>query len=103
MVELSNNQKNCKELLDLSFTMEKGLRATLEGISEENLNHTFAKHKMTIGQLAIHCTGWAQYFMADEDKKPFDLAKWTAKPVEYPPSSAIPKSIVVSFLSKLLP
>lgn len=84
MVEFRNNQKNCKELYDLSLTIEKGLRATLEGISEKNLNHSFAAHKMTIGQIAIHCTGWAQYFMAEEDNKPFDLAKWTAKPVEYP-------------------
>lgn len=84
MHEFSFNQKNCKELYDLSLTMEKGLRAPLEGISDEILNHSFASHKMTIGQISIHCTGWAQYFMADEGNKPFELAKWTAKPVEYP-------------------
>ncbi len=84
MLEFATNQKNCKELFDLSFTMEKGLRAPLEGISEKNLNHSFASHKMTIGQICIHCTGWAQYFMADEGEKPFELTKWTARPVEYP-------------------
>ncbi|MHA2033252.1 MAG: hypothetical protein ACXACX_20325 [Candidatus Hodarchaeales archaeon] len=78
------SQKNCNELLELTYVMEIGLRAPLEGITENHLNHSFATHKMTIGQLAVHCTGWAQYFMADEGNKPFELAKWTAKPMSYP-------------------
>lgn len=82
-VEVSN-QKNCNELLELTYVMKTGLRAPLEGITQEHLNHSFAQHKMTIGQIAVHCTGWAQYFMAEEDNKPFELAKWTAKPMEYP-------------------
>lgn len=78
------SKKNCDELLELTYVMEAGLRSPLNGILEEHLNHSFASHKMTIGQIAVHCTGWAQYFMAEEDSKPFELAKWTAKPMEYP-------------------
>lgn len=78
------SKKNCDELLELTYVMEAGLKSPLDGILEDHLNHSFASHKMTIGQIAVHCTGWAQYFMADENNKPFELAKWTAKPMHYP-------------------
>ncbi|MCE7737082.1 MAG: hypothetical protein GPJ54_19505 [Candidatus Heimdallarchaeota archaeon] len=84
MVIEAVDKKNCEELLKLTYVMEAGLRAPLDGISEEHLNYSFASHKMTIGQIAVHCTGWAQYFMGDDDDKPFELAKWTAKPMKYP-------------------
>ncbi len=84
MVIEAVDKKNCEELLELTYVMEAGLRAPLDGIREEHLNYSFASHKMTIGQIAVHCTGWAQYFMADDDHKPFELANWTARPMVYP-------------------
>ena len=49
---------------------------------------------MTIGQLAIHCMAWAQYFLADKDNKPWEVTKWTCKPVEYPLSVATVLGII---------
>jgi len=69
------------ELHELSFVIERGLRAPLEGISEELLNFTPALNKMTIGQLALHCTGWAEYFLAEEK---WEAVKWTCVEAEYP-------------------
>ncbi len=72
---------HCQELHDLSFVIEKGLKTPLEEISNTHLNHSPSPHKMSIGQLAIHCMGWAQYFLADEKWEP---EKWTCVKVDYP-------------------
>ncbi|MHA2249507.1 MAG: hypothetical protein ACXAD7_04045 [Candidatus Kariarchaeaceae archaeon] len=79
-----STRKYCNELLEVINVIENGLRAPLENISQITLNHVFAPHKMTIGQLAVHCTAWGQYFMADEDNKPWEVEKWTCIPCEYP-------------------
>lgn len=72
----------------MSFIMEKGLRAPLEKISQDILNFSFNENKMTIGQLAIHCTAWAQYFLAPDNAKPWLVGtgkeRWTCKPMSYP-------------------
>lgn len=81
---LSSNNKNCMELLILSKVMEKGLWAPLGGISEEHLNYSLAPHKMSIGQIAIHSTAWARYFLSPKDDKPWEITKWTCRPVDYP-------------------
>ncbi len=73
---------NCDELLQLTDTIEDGIKVTLEGITGEVLNFSPADNKMSIGQLAIHCYAWAQYFLADT--KPWEPVKWTCMPVEYP-------------------
>lgn len=72
------------ELQKLTTSIEKSFRAAIEGVTELQLNHVFAPHKMTIGQLAIHCTAWASYFLAPEDNKPWKVEKWTCKPISYP-------------------
>ncbi len=75
------NNSNCKQLFDLSYVMERGLRSPLMGINDEQLNYTPADNKMSIGQLAIHCTGWASYFIADTK---WEVVPWTCVPVDYP-------------------
>jgi hypothetical protein len=62
--------------------MEIGLRAPLEGISLEQLNHEFAAHKMTIGQIAVHSMAWPQYLLSDEP--PWEEVVDTCMPCEYP-------------------
>lgn len=94
--DLVSSQKHCLELLETIKTMEKGLNAPLENISQEHLNYVFADHKMTIGQIAIHCTAWAEYFMAGENKKPWELEKWTCRPCEYPLTLDFVYSVVKS-------
>ncbi|MHA2091265.1 MAG: hypothetical protein ACW98K_10430 [Candidatus Kariarchaeaceae archaeon] len=79
-----STRKFCDELLSILDTMEFGLRAPLENITEDHLNHVFASHKMTIGQIAIHCTAWAEYFMADDNNKPWKVQQWTCRPCTYP-------------------
>ena len=74
-------EPNCRELFDLTFPIERGLRAPLEGIDQETLNYSTAPHKMSIGQLAVHCMGWAQYFLSEKKWKP---VKWTCIEVNYP-------------------
>ena len=63
-------------------TIKQGLLAPLEGISEEILNRQVGDHKMSIGQLVIHCMAWAEYFMGEI--KPDPIVPWTCKPVDYP-------------------
>jgi hypothetical protein len=80
---------HCDELLEVIDVMEAGLRAPLVDISGEHLNHSFAEHKMSIGQIAVHTMGWPQYFMADENNKPWERGSsvpdfWTCMPCEYP-------------------
>ncbi len=73
--------KNCEELTRLSEVIEDGLRAPLEGITPEILNYTPAENKMSIGQLALHCAGWAEYFLVEEKWEP---VRWTCVEVDYP-------------------
>lgn len=73
---------HCKELLRILEVMEKGLRASLWDISEEHLNHSFAKHKMTIGQLAVHTMSWPRYFLSATP--PWEETKFTCRPCSYP-------------------
>ena len=90
---MQKNNENCIELLELSKIMERGLWAPLEGISNEHLNFTIASHKMSIGQIAIHSTAWARYFLSAKDAKPWNIVKWTCKPVEYPLTLSIVNNI----------
>ena len=62
--------------------MEEGLRASIDGISVEILNHSFAPHKMTIGQLVVHTMSWPRYFLSE--KPPWELTKDTCRPCTYP-------------------
>ena len=73
---------NCDAILSILPTFYEGLTAPLENIPEDHLNHVFASHKMTIGQIAIHCTAWMTYFLTNP--KPWDVVPWTCKIVEYP-------------------
>lgn len=62
--------------------MERGLRASIDGISEELLNFSFAPHKMTIGQLVVHTMSWPRYFLSIEP--PWELTTDTCRPCVYP-------------------
>ena len=73
---------NCDELEKLAVEIERGFRASIGNIDQEMINHVFAPHKMTIGQIAIHSMAWPIYFLSDP--KPWEVKKWTCKPVEYP-------------------
>jgi len=75
-------RKYCEELLHAIDVMEKNLKIQLEGISQEHLNHSFAEHKMTIGQMAVHAMSWPRYFLSKEP--PWEETKWTCRPCEYP-------------------
>ena len=77
-----NSRSNCDELLNILPTMEQGLRASINGISEELLNHSFAPTKMTIGQLVVHAMSWPKYFL--EETPPWELTKDTCRPCLYP-------------------
>lgn len=77
-----NDKSTTQKILDIIPIFEKGLVAPLEDISPELLNNQISSHKMSIGQIAIHCTGWMTYFLSDP--KPWEPVKWTCKPVTYP-------------------
>ena len=77
-----NDRKHCDELLEVTEVMENGLRAPLKGITTEILNHVFASHKMTIGQIAIHSMSWPRYFLSKDP--PWEVTQWTCRPCEYP-------------------
>jgi len=74
--------KNCKALLKVIPVMETGLRASIEDISEDLLNHNFASHKMSIGQLVVHTMSWPIYFLSEQP--PWELTKDTCRPCSYP-------------------
>lgn len=77
-----SERKHCDALLDVVDAMEHGLRTALKGIRPEHLNHVFAPHTMTIGQLAVHTMAWPQYFLSKTP--PWDEAEGTCRPCEYP-------------------
>lgn len=79
---MNNTRTNCDDLLRILSVLEKGLRASIDGISEEDLNHSFARHKMTIGQLVVHTMSWPRYFLSDIP--PWEITKGTCRPCSYP-------------------
>lgn len=72
----------CDALLAVVNAMEEGIRSPLSGISQEHLNYTPAPHKMSIGQLAVHCMAASQWFSSD--LPPFVKTELTYRPCEYP-------------------
>jgi hypothetical protein len=72
----------CDQILKIIPIFRNAIKAPLEEINSEILNKQLAKHKMSIGQLAIHCTAWMTYFLSDQ--KPWKVEPWTCKPVRYP-------------------
>jgi hypothetical protein len=89
---MKNDRKNCEAFLKVIPIMEKGLRASIEGISEDVLNLNFASHKMTIGQLAVHSMSWPRYFLAEEP--PWELTKDTCRPCTYPLTSQFVDEVI---------
>ncbi|OLS26783.1 MAG: hypothetical protein HeimC3_06750 [Candidatus Heimdallarchaeota archaeon LC_3] len=87
-----SNLKYCNELLETLNIMEKGLLTPLESISGKSLNYVFAENKMTIGQIAVHCGAWPEYFMTD--KPSWEPVKWTCRFVDYPLTLDIVKGII---------
>ena len=77
-----SQRNHCDELLAILPVMEAGLREPLEGISQDHLNHRFAPHKMTIGELAVHCAAWPVYFLSAEP--PWEKVRWTCRPCPDP-------------------
>lgn len=77
---------NTVRILSIVPVFKAGLLASLENITENHLNHVFADHKMTIGQIAVHCTAWARYFLTEiiYNEKPWEVVPRTCKPCEYP-------------------
>lgn len=81
-----SERKHCDELLQVIDVMERGLRAPLEGISQDHLNHVFAPNKMTIGQIAVHTMAYPRWFMSgfEGGERPWEKVKWTCRPCDYP-------------------
>lgn len=75
-------RKHCQELLAALEGMEQNYKSIVQGISEEHLNHSFAEHKMTIGQISVHIMSWPKYFLTYP--KPWKQEKLTCRPCEYP-------------------
>lgn len=88
-----NNRKFCEELIEVVNAMEKGLLTPLQKISVEQLNYVFADNKMTIGQIAVHCGAWAEYYMTDNPT--WDPIKWTCKEVSYPLTLEIVRDVLI--------
>ncbi|MBI9071507.1 MAG: hypothetical protein JEY94_07900 [Melioribacteraceae bacterium] len=76
------NRIHCNRLLKAAFTMSGCLKYAIEGSSEEILNYSFAEHKMTIAQMAVHTMSWPRYFLSAE--KPWEVDKFTCRPCKYP-------------------
>ena len=83
---------NCDNLIKLIDVMNGGLRASLENISKEHLNHHFANHKMTIGQTAVHTMSWPTYFLATSP--PWEETKLTCRPCTYPLTVEFIESVI---------
>ena len=77
-----SQRKYCDALLNVIPIMMSGLKASIHDISEEHLNHQFAPHKMTIGQLVIHSMSWPRYFLSATP--PWELTENTCRPCIYP-------------------
>lgn len=88
----TSNTSHCKELLKVLDLMEKGLYASVKNISEEHLNHSFADHKMTIGQLAVHTMSWPRYFLSETP--PWEETKFTCRPCSYPLTLSFVKEVI---------
>jgi len=86
------SRTHCDELLAVNDEMETGLRAPLENISQKDLNHIFAQHKMTIGQIAVHTMSWPRYFLSETP--PWEKTKWTCRPCNYPLTLAFVNKVI---------
>lgn len=95
----SNNTAHGKELLHVIDVMEKGLSASVSDISEEHLNHQFAPHKMTIGQLAVHTMSWPRYFLSETP--PWKETKFTCRPCSYPLTLAFIEEVIADGVSAM--
>lgn len=87
-----SSRKHCDELLGIIDITEKGLRASLQGISEKQLNHVFAENKMTIGQIAVHTMAWPRYFLSEIP--PWKETKWTCRPCVYPLTNSFVSDVI---------
>lgn len=85
-------RNHCDSLLNVIPIMESGLRASINNISEDLLNHCFADHKMTIGQLVVHSMSWPRYFLSDDP--PWELTIDTCRPCVYP--------LTIEFMDKVI-
>jgi hypothetical protein len=83
---------HCDEFLAALPVVERGLRSPLEGITEAHLNHIFAPHKMTIGQIAVHSMSWPRWFLSSAD--PWELTEWTCRPCVYPLTVAFVEEVI---------
>ena len=92
MAQKISSRHHCDEILQIVPLFKAGLMAPLAGISEINLNHSFANHKMTIGQIAVHSSAWAVYFLTEP--KPWEKVEWTCMKCEYPLTLKFVYSIV---------
>jgi hypothetical protein len=79
--------------------MERGMRASIENISENLLNHSFADHKMTIGQLVVHSMSWPRYFLSEDP--PWELTKDTCRPCVYPLSLEFINEVITDGISAM--
>ncbi len=95
----SNNTAHCEELLQVIDVMEKGLGASVAYISEEHLNHSFAAHKMTIGQLAVHTMSWPRYFLSETP--PWKETEFTCRPCSYPLTLAFIEEVIADGISAM--
>jgi hypothetical protein len=88
----STDTPHCKALLKVLGIMEQGLRASVADISEDHLNHQFAEHKMTIGQLAVHTMSWPRYFLSATP--PWEETPFTCRPCSYPISLSFVEEVI---------
>lgn len=89
---MNNKKDNCNALLKVIDVTARGLRNSLNGISQEDLNHVFAPHKMTIGQMAVHTMSWPRYFLSETP--PWKKTKWTCRPCKYPLTPAFVDEVI---------
>lgn len=92
-------RNHCESLLNVIPAMERGMRASIENISENLLNHSFADHKMTIGQLVVHSMSWPRYFLSEDP--PWELTKDTCRPCVYPLSLEFINEVITDGISAM--
>lgn len=92
-------RNHCDSILKVIPVMERGLRASIDSISQDLLNHKFADHKMTIGQLVVHTMSWPRYFLSENP--PWELTKDTCRPCLYPLTLAFIDEVITDGISAM--
>lgn len=93
-------RNHCESIQNVIPVLERGLRASIEGMSEDLLNHKFADHKMTIGQLVVHTMSWPRYFLSQNP--PWELTEDTCRPCDYPLTPAFVNDVITDGIKAMM-